>query len=140
MQNSERKSMLRSILGFTAILTLGSCSHNAKIDSAYAVNQSDGRVLVYIKTNVDELNRIIEKEYYFSIVITECDTKSEIYPVRPYIDGIPASRFPVAKTGLVYGAVPRHIYEEARRPCAYLRGGSYLSGKIRSRLVPIELR
>lgn len=131
--------MLKLPIAFLTLIALSACSRTTIIDSAYAARQPDGRVSVYVKIDVNELRSIMKDQYYFSIVVAECDSRAEIYPIRPYIDGIEAAEFPEPKTGMVYGTLPRRVFDTARKPCAYLRGGSYFSGGVNSDMVPIKI-
>ncbi|WP_456998763.1 MULTISPECIES: hypothetical protein [unclassified Luteimonas] len=84
---------------------------------------------------------IKERELYFSIVVVECADNSKKFPLQPFLDGkrIEGGNFPSARPTTVYGTMPINSFQRYEKPCVFLEGGGYFSGKISSPLVPIIL-
>jgi hypothetical protein len=70
------------------------------------------------------------------MVVFDCDNESNRFPVEPFISGVKAGQFtfPISPNGVEFtGTIPVSIMHQFRRPCLFLEGGGYVTGRIRSR-------
>jgi hypothetical protein len=131
---------LRAGLASVFMLMLSACTFHPNIISA-SVNQSrgeDATVSVLIRSK--DAETIKHREIYFSAVVINCSGIENGYPIEPYIMGEKATQFKFpTSTGIIQitGTIPVRILREYNNPCLFLRGGSYIYGKIASSKVQL---
>lgn len=131
--------MLRLLSCAALCLTLCACTSSVRLEGATAVEKGQDSVLVTVHMDESDVSDLSAAEYYYSLVIVDCETGIEIYPIRPFVGEIPASRFSKSNNDKVSGTIPKRIFLTAKSPCVFLRGGSYFSGKIKSNVVRVAL-
>lgn len=134
---------MRSVYTITACafaLVLTACTHTADLTSASA-RIVDANAVVEVALDQRDVQVIKDRELYFSIVVVECADKSKKFPLQPFLDGkrIEGGNFPSAIPATVYGTMPVSNFQRYEKPCVFLEGGGYFSGKLSSPLVPVML-
>lgn len=122
---------------------VSSCDYDPQIRSASSSEISENSTQISVDIGSDVASELKKRQYYFSIVVDECDGGSKEFPVEAYVGTEKASNFtfPVAGDVATFtGTIPAKVFASYRRPCAYLRGGGYTSGKIKSNSVQIIRR
>ena len=124
----------------TFALVLTACTHVADLTSASA-RIVDANAVVEVALDQHDVQVIKNRELYFSIVVVECADKSKKFPLQPFLDGemIEGGKFPSVKPVTVYGTMPISNFQRYEKPCVFLEGGGYFSGKLLSPLVPVML-
>lgn len=135
--------LIRSLFLFLATTTLISCTSDLKILSASARYLSSEKVELTVRTSSAAASRIKNGQYYFSIVLYDCLMTNEGFPVEPYVGLERATKFTFPTKGQYVqftGIVPKEIFNEYHEPCVHLRGGGYLTGRIKSNSVAVTGR
>lgn len=119
-------------------MALAACTHTADLTSASA-RIVDANAVVEVALDQHDVQVIKDRELYFSIVVVECADKSKKFPLQPFLDGkmIEGGNFPSAIPAAVYGTMPVSNFQRYQKPCVFLEGGGYFSGKLSSPLVPV---
>ena len=127
-----------TITACTFALILTACTYTADLTSVGA-RIVDENAVVEVPLNQRDVQVIKDRELYFSIVVVECADKSKKFPLQPFLEGemIEGGKFPSVKPVTVYGTMPVGNFQRYEKPCVYLEGGGYFSGKLSSPLVPI---
>jgi hypothetical protein len=123
-----------------AAFVLAGCQLRPNILSAHS-QRVGGEEIVQLSLRSLDAKSIKSRELYFSIMVASCQGESEEYPMTPYIDGRRASEFKFATAGEsveIVGRIPARIFDKYRPPCAYLRGGGYFTGTLKSAPIPIS--
>ena len=97
--------------------------------------------VVTVTIRASDAQTIKRRQLYTWLVLANCSGPPEKFPSEPSIAGhrVPDFRFPVTgKTVDLVARVPTAIYVRYEHPCAYLEGGGYFTGKVRSPLIPIS--
>jgi hypothetical protein len=106
-------------------------------------NGGDETKIVEVTLSADDAKTIKDREIYFSIVVVDCKNYENHFPIKPYIDGKPASNFGFSISGnlvTAQGTIPAKFLVDFPNPCVALRGGSYFFGKLDSTPVPLSGR
>ena len=134
----HRNAAMACLLATTAIALVGCQLHS---DIVSATSHREGlEEIVQVTLRSADASSIKRRQLYFSIVVDECGERDGGFPAEPYIDGALASKFGFAvddKPVTFTGRVPARIFDTYQRPCAYLRGGGYFTGKLASPQVAI---
>jgi hypothetical protein len=136
----EAQKLLRPVALASGVLLLGGCQFQPGPLSARSVREGDDEV-VTVQLSGADAETIKKRQLYFSVVVRSCVSKERGYPAESYINGKRASEFTFSTApGVVEvsGRVPGRIFDSYDRPCAFLRGGAYFTGKILSAPVPIK--
>jgi hypothetical protein len=124
-----------------ALFATGACAYHPHLQSASASKGADGLdVDVSVSISRIDAQYIKDRQYYFSLVLTDCGGARGEFPFDGYINGGKSPNFNMEgsqSTIKVIGQVPHNIYQRYRDPCIMLRGGSYFYGKVRSTKVRI---
>ncbi len=127
-----------AITACTSALILTACAHTVDLTSASA-RIVDANAVVEVALDQRDVQVIKDRELYFSIVVVECADKSKKFPLQPFLEGkrLDGGNFPIAKSATVYGTMPISNFQRYEKPCIFLEGGGYFSGKLSSPLVPV---
>lgn len=119
-------------------LVLTACTHTAKPTSANA-RIVDTNAVVEVALDQRDVQVIKDRELYFSIVVVECGDGSKKFPLQPFLDGrrVEGGNFLGAISATVYGTMPISKFQRYEKPCVFLEGGGYFSGKLSSPLIPV---
>ena len=123
-----------------ALPCLSACTFHPELTSASVHEISPTQNVVEVTINSDAARRLKAGEFYFSVVTAECDDGSNRFPMEPLIDGTRASEFdfPIREgQTIITSHLPSEILRNYRKPCVYLEGGGYFSGKVRSETVQL---
>lgn len=131
---------MKSVI-FGAILcaAMAACTKVQILDASYAIDGNQVAKLS-IKLKKDDLKMILDREYYFSIKVIECNDKNVAgYPIEPYVDGRRASsfNFSVRDPAIIQGSLPSSILDDYSKPCVTVSGGGYVTGKLKSNSLPL---
>ena len=133
------ESSAKCIVAGGTLLLLVSCTFRPTIQSAESV-RAGGEDIVTVSLRPKDAEQIKSRQLYFSLVVFDCAGSREGFPATPYIGGDPADEFsyPVNRESVqVVGRVPAAIFAGYRKPCVFLRGGGYFTGKIESPPAPV---
>ena len=122
------------------LLALEGCEFNPAPLSAVAHSEGAEQV-VEVAIRSSDARTIKRRQFYFSVVIFNCTGPSTRYPAHPNIGGdTPGGfKFPIdGETVLITARVPARIFNQYQQPCAFLEGGGYFSGTIRSKVIPLQ--
>jgi len=123
-----------------ALVVLAGCEFRPSPVSAYSERVGDEELVKVNLRSADALT-IKNRQLYFSVVVGSCPDEASGYPAEPYIGGRRASDFQFTTANAVVevvSRVPARVFETYSNPCAFLRGGGYFTGKIKSWPVPIQ--
>jgi hypothetical protein len=140
--NNTRQIVKHSIVG-VAFFSLVGCTFRPNLIGAYIRDGGDNTKIVEVILSPNDAKTIKAREIYFSIVIVDCKNYENHFPVKPYIDGKPASNFnfPISKPFVTaQGTIPAKFLFDFPSPCVLLRGGSYFFGKLDSTPIPLRKR
>ena len=118
---------------------LSGCQFRPDILSAYS-RRADGEEIVEVMLRAADAKKIKDRELYFSVVVVNCTGEPDPYPAESFIGGERAARFGFETTGnttVITGRVPGKIFDAYQRPCVFLEGGGYLTGTIKSTVIPV---
>lgn len=127
-----------SLIAITLAAMTG-CTLHPDLVAAH-VKEGDELGIVEVTVRSSDAKAIKNREIYFSIVVVDCENSQKQFPIQPYVAERLASKFdfPVAGEYVTFhGSVPQRILVDYPRPCVFLRGGSYILGKIES--APVRL-
>jgi hypothetical protein len=130
---SNTRQIVRYSLVGGAIFALVGCTFRPNLVGANIKNGGDEMKIVQVILSADDAKTIKAREIYFSIVIFDCNNYKRNFPVKPYIDGKPASEFNYSIPGrftTVRGTIPAKYLVDFPNPCVALQGGSYIRGKL----------
>ncbi|HET7125578.1 MAG TPA: hypothetical protein VFI26_00565 [Lysobacter sp.] len=133
-----RKAAVICLIAAAALILAG-CQFRPDVVSARSHSEGQQEV-VQVTLRSADAKAIKNRQQYFSLVIINCTGKLERYPAEPTIGGQRASdfHFPTdGETVQIIGKVPAKIFEQYVQPCAFLEGGGYLTGTIKSSVAPI---
>lgn len=132
--------LTNTITACMSALILTACAHTVDLTSASA-RIVDANAVVEVALDQRDVQVIKDRQLYFSIVVVECVDESKKFPLQPFLDGkrLEGGNFPVAKSATVYGTMPISNFQRYEKPCIFLEGGGYFSGKLSSPLVPVML-
>jgi hypothetical protein len=119
---------------------LAACTFRPDIISASVRSTSATDATVYVRLKREVASVIKKRQLYFGIIVVNCGTDTDRYPIEPYIGGKNAAEFefPLPTSVVeVTGNIPLKILREYQRPCIFLEGGGYFTGKMRSASVPL---
>ena len=131
----------RAIAGAILMLLVG-CAVNVGIQNAQVVKSDKDLYNVSVYVGSESADLIKQREIYFSIVIVECSSSMEGYPIEPWVQGVRASEFTYAvdRSPVRFsGAVPAKVFEALKSPCVFLRGGNYLVDRMRTKEIRLIL-
>jgi hypothetical protein len=134
--------LARASLLLSATSALLGCQLRPDILSAHSYRSGNDEIVEVSLQSVDA-KKIKNRELYFSVVVVNCTGKLDPFPAESYIDGQRAAEFRFATTGegvAIVGRVPAKIFNSYQHPCVFLEGGGYLTGTLKSALVPITKR
>lgn len=128
------------IAACAAAVTLTGCNYTAALTSVTA-RIVDANAVIEVPLDQSDVQAIRDRELYFSIVVVECADKSKKFPLQPYLNEkmIEGGNFPSAAPATVYGTMPVSNFQRYEKPCVFLEGGGYFTGKISSPLVSVEI-
>ena len=121
-------------------LLVCSCSSKPILLQAWQEESVERNATVSVALSSDDAEEIKSREFYFSMVIIECDGNGEGYPMEPFVQGMRATDFdyPIVADRVVFsGEIPTRLFRGYRRPCLFLRGGNYLRTRIHSTAIAI---
>ncbi|RYG94977.1 MAG: hypothetical protein EON58_15155 [Alphaproteobacteria bacterium] len=122
-----------------ATISLSGCQFRP--DPLSAVSFSDNKdVVVKVSVRSADAKIIKQRELYFSLTVINCNGSGNGFPAQPSIGGelVPGFDFPIdGDVVQITGQVPAHIFAQYNEPCVLLKGGGYLTGTIKSSVVPI---
>lgn len=128
---------------FTAVaIFLVGCTIKPALISAKIKDGSTETKFVEVVISADDAEKIKSREIYFWIVLVDCKNYRNRFPIKPYIDGVSASKFGFTTSGkflAARGEVPTRVLNGFSDPCVTLEGGGYFAGKIESEVVPLVL-
>lgn len=122
-----------------ALIALEGCTLRPELVAAY-VRGSDEAEMVEVTLRSGDAKAIKDREIYFSIVVVDCENSQKQFPMRPYIAEQLASKFDFSTSGYYvtfHGSMPQRLLVDYKKPCVFLRGGSFIFGEIKS--APIQL-
>jgi len=131
-----------SLVG-AAFFSLVGCTFRPNLIGAHIRNGGDEAKVVEVTLSADDAKTIKDREIYFSIVVVDCKNHENHFPIKPYIDGRPASNFSFSISGsfvTAQGTIPAKFLVGFPNPCVALQGGSYFFGKLDSTPVPLSGR
>lgn len=131
-----------SLVAIALLLATG-CTLRPNLISASADHANDETATVEVVVHSEDAEAIKNREIYFSIVVFDCASDEAPFPIQPHVEGELASvfNFPISSRVVSFqGPIPRRILESYSSPCVFLRGGSYVFGRIKSDSVPVKLR
>lgn len=91
--------------------------------------------IVEVIIQSSDARKIKDREIYFSMVVVDCENRERQFPIQPYIAERPVSKFDfpiVSEYVSIRGEIPRRIFANYLDSCVFLRGGSYISGRLES--------
>jgi hypothetical protein len=137
---SNTRQMVRISLVGVAIFALVGCTFRPNLVGASTKKGGDGTKIVEVILLADDAKTIKAREIYFSIVVVDCNDYKRNFPIKPYIDGKPASDFNYSipsRFATVRGTIPEKYLVDFPNPCVALQGGSYFFGKLDSTPLPL---
>lgn len=137
---SNTRQIVRYSLVGVAIFALVGCTFRPNLVGANIKNGGDETKIVEVTLSADDAQTIKAREIYLSIVVVDCNNYKRNFPIKPYIDGKPASDFNYAipsRFATVRGTIPGKYLVDFPNPCVALQGGSYIFGKLDSAPVPL---
>ena len=138
----RRRLLATTIVLGLLLLILDGCHFQPAPVSAYS--HSDGaEQIVDVTIRSSDARTIKRRQFYFSLKIVNCAGPAMGYPARPNIGGDTAGGFDFPINGesvLITARVPAKIFAQYAKPCVFLEGGGYLTGTIKSKIVPIQQR
>ena len=140
---SNTRQIVKCSLVGAAIFSLVGCTFRPNLIDAHIRNDGSEKKIIEVTLSADDAKTIKEREIYFSIVVVDCKNYENHFPIKPYIDGKPASNFSFSISGSfvnVQGTIPAKFLVDFPNPCVTLQGGSYFFGKLDSAPVPLSGR
>ncbi len=122
-----------------ALVAMTGCTLRPSLVAAH-VKRVDETEIVEVTLRSGDAKAIKDREIYFSIVVVDCENSRKQFPVQPYVAEQPASNFDFSVAGefvTLHGSIPRRVLVDYPKPCVFLRGGSYIFGKIESSPIPL---
>ena len=135
----RRSSAAAGLLTVCSVSLLAGCQLEPQLLAATSHSEGDEQI-VTVTISADDAKSIKTREIDTWLVVGSCAGGQEPFPTDPYVSGRRVSefRFPISgNTVDLVANVPAKIYTEYPQPCAYLEGGGYLTGKIKSSAIPI---
>lgn len=132
--------LARNLLLIPAASTIVACTFRPEIISAWVQPNSNGDATIYVRLKRQDAATIKRRQLYVAIAVVNCDGDPEKYPIEPYIAGdkVTHFKFPLESKEIdLTGVVPAKIFREYERPCVFLEGGGYFTGKIKTSLAPL---
>lgn len=126
-------------MGLAASVLIG-CEFRPQVMSADARRVGDTE-LVKVDIRAQDAAEIKRRQFYFYLVVVNCEGEEAPFAMDPYIAGQRAAEFQFPVTGEsteVTGSMPVQIFEKYALPCVRFEGGGYLTGTLRSDPVPIK--
>lgn len=121
------------------LVAMTGCTLRPDLVAAYLKGEGEAEIVeVMLRSNDAKVIR--DREIYFSIVVVDCENSQRQFPIQPYVAERLASNFDFSVAGefvTFRGSIPQRVLVEYPKPCVFLRGGSYIFGKIESE--PISL-
>jgi hypothetical protein len=140
--SNTRQIVKYSLVG-AAIFSLVGCTFRPNLIGAHIKKGGGETKIVEVTLSADDAKEIKAREIYFSIVVVDCKNYENRFPIKPYIDGKPASNFSFSISGnsvTAEGTIPAKFLVDYPNPCVALQGGSYIFGKLDSSPVPLRER
>ena len=132
-------SIGRTVAIAAGTVVLIGCTFRPVPASAYSARvQDEERVTVNL--HASDARTIENRQLYFYVIVGDCNDPTKGFPAEPYIDGQRASEFKFSTADSVVAVesrVPARIFNGYRSPCAFLQGGGYFTGKIKSSAIRI---
>jgi hypothetical protein len=135
----RRSSVVASLLAICSASLLAGCQLEPQLLAATSRSEGDEQI-VTVTISADDAKSIKTREIYTWLVVGSCAGGQGPFPAESYVAGRRLSefRFPISGSTVdLVGNVPAKIYAEYSQPCASLEGGGYLTGKIKSSVIPI---
>jgi hypothetical protein len=140
---SNTRHIVKYSLVGVAFFSLVGCTFRPNLIGAYIKNGGNETKIVEVILSADDAKTIKAREIYFSIVVVDCKNYENHFPIKPYIDGKPASNFNFSISDrfvTAQGTIPAKFLVDFPNPCVALQGGSYIFGKLDSTPVPLRGR
>lgn len=123
-----------------AMALLSGCTFRPSLLWAHSNRIGDSE-LVKVGIRAHDAETIKRRELYFSLVASDCSNRKEEYPMEPRIAGVAVEsfRFPISGAVVeITGSIPASIFDRYQRPCIFVRGGGYVTGKLKSDPIPVS--
>ena len=140
MAAAQCPSKLCCAVALSAVLVCAGCQLEPQLLSASSRTSGSDQI-VTVTIQAADAAAIKRRQLYTWLVVASCDNPSDKFPSEPSIAGhrVPEFRFPVSgETADLVSRVPTKIYSQFQHPCAFLEGGGYFTGKIKSSLIAIS--
>ena len=135
-----RRLVATAVMLAALLLLLEGCEFDPTPLSAVSRNEGAEQV-VEVAMRPSDARTIKRRQFYFSVVIFNCTAPGNGYPAHPNIGGdtVGGFEFPTSgETVLITARVPTRIFNQYQQPCAFLEGGGYFTGTIKSKVVPVQ--
>jgi hypothetical protein len=132
-------SILRVWIIVIAASALAGCEFRPEILSANAHKAGDDEVIELSLKSRDAAT-IKSRQLYFTITVINCDENQKRFPLEPYVAGQRATKFKFStheESVKITGSMPARMFDQIRRPCAFVEGGGYFTGHLVSTPRPI---
>ena len=132
--------LLAVTLVVCAMPLLSGCELQPQLLAAQSLNAGNEQIIA-VSILTSDAKSIKTRQLYTWLVVVNCTGSQDRFPSEPYVLGQRVSdfRFPVSgKSVDLVAHVPANIYAKYSQPCAFLEGGGYFTGKIKSSVIPIS--